>query len=728
MQKTILLSLLGWMVCSLSFAQSVDFDHYSTLRSQGTVPEDFMHLASQNYENDKASIEQDANKSRRKTEDKFYLESNFEIYDMLHSGEVTFGDTVSEYLNHVKDLLLRSQPEVRDAIRIYVFRSPEVNAMTFPNGVILFTTGLLAQLDNEAELAFVLCHEFNHYIQHHALNNALEQEKMAKGAGIYRNLKKQNYNFVRFQYTKDLETQADQLGTKLLATTQYDLSAVIGALDVLLYSYLPFDEVPFPKDYFNYGEYVIPDKYFVDSVAAITATEKTNDLESTHPNIEKRKDSVEGIIDSYDNTGRKLYILPQEDFEYVRKICRYDLCESYLSALQYQDAFYNAYLLTQEDSNNLYLKKVMARAIYGYSLYANNRMKPGPHRGYRNVQGESQQVYAFFDKIPGKELNVLAVRYVWNVYRADTTDRQMHTMCDQLMYELAHRNNIKLDKFKTEEDLQNDSLEEVQAIAGNGTETNKQAKIRSAKKKEDYYVYAFSDLMESKQFTKEFEHAGDIEDRIHPDHIGSGREDYVYALRADKIVIVDPIYVKVDERDKNPLQLQASEDARVSMINKIDQCAGALNLQVTYLQPNGIGKQNADTLNDLAVMYNWLGEKITHLDDGIDMLCANSDDLNALAAKYGTDHFAWMGVISFREKDVYAIRLLIFGVFFWPLLPFAIADALNPDFNTYFFTLVANASTGMVEMEFYNLTDLRDLDSIQKSNIYYILSQIKSGQ
>jgi hypothetical protein len=61
-----------------------------------------------------------------------------------------------------------------------------------------------------------------------------------------------------------------------------------------------------------------------------------------------------------------------------------------------------------------------------------------------------------------------------------------------------------------------------------------------------------------------------------------------------------------------------------------------------------------------------------------------------------------------------------------PLAPFLIADLVTPNRNTFFFTLVANAETGKLTMQYYNNTRQKDSHAVQMSNLYYILQQIKS--
>jgi len=72
------------------------------------------------------------------------------------SGRVLFGDPVSEYVNTVADKLLENEPELRSKLRFYCLKSNVTNAFATNQGMIFVTLGLIAQLENEAQLAQVL--------------------------------------------------------------------------------------------------------------------------------------------------------------------------------------------------------------------------------------------------------------------------------------------------------------------------------------------------------------------------------------------------------------------------------------------------------------------------------------------------------------------------------------------------------------------------------------------
>ncbi len=78
---------------------------------------------------------------------------------------------LEDYLNQVAGRL--APPEVKGQevirLRVYAIKDPTLNAFTFPTGSIYVHTGLLARLENEAQLAVVLGHEETHATHRHAL-------------------------------------------------------------------------------------------------------------------------------------------------------------------------------------------------------------------------------------------------------------------------------------------------------------------------------------------------------------------------------------------------------------------------------------------------------------------------------------------------------------------------------------------------------------------------------
>ena len=254
------------------YAIAQDFENYVPLKCSGKVPDDFKKNATDKYLAELKKIEKSKeNNSQKVSQKQFSLNTNFQVNELLFSGRVLFGDPTAEYVNKVADVLLENDKELRKKLRFYIIKSDVVNAFTTHQGIIFINLGLLAQVNSEAELAFVLSHEIGHYVKNHVLEGYLEKEKIKKGQGSYKSMGIDERVEELFKYSKENESDADAWGFELYKKSAYSLKAINPLFDVLLYSYLPFDEIEFN---FNF----IEDKYFKLPKKYILANDKIKDI------------------------------------------------------------------------------------------------------------------------------------------------------------------------------------------------------------------------------------------------------------------------------------------------------------------------------------------------------------------------------------------------------------------------------------------------------------------
>ena len=105
----------------------------------------------------------------------------------LRAKATLYQDPILEdYLNQVADRLAPSELKGQEKVRIRVFtiKDPSLNAFTYPTGSIYVHTGLLARLENEAQLAVVLGHEMTHATHRHALEFERSARNKALGFSI----------------------------------------------------------------------------------------------------------------------------------------------------------------------------------------------------------------------------------------------------------------------------------------------------------------------------------------------------------------------------------------------------------------------------------------------------------------------------------------------------------------------------------------------------------------
>ncbi len=117
-----------------------------------------------------------------------------------------------------------------------VVADPTINAFALPGGPMFIQTGLLAAVDNEAQLAGVIGHELSHVILRHGTHQASKATGLQMIAGLAGAAAGQGSimgqlaaagiglgaNSVLMKFSRDAETEADALGSHLMAESGYD--------------------------------------------------------------------------------------------------------------------------------------------------------------------------------------------------------------------------------------------------------------------------------------------------------------------------------------------------------------------------------------------------------------------------------------------------------------------------------------------------------------------------
>lgn len=113
-----------------------------------------------------------------------------------------------------------------------VLDSPVVNAFAIPGGYIYITRGILAYMASEAQLAGVLGHEIGHVTARHSAQQITRQQIAGIGvlAGAvfvsafrpYSGIAQQGMGLLFLKYSRDNETQADELGVGYTTKAGFD--------------------------------------------------------------------------------------------------------------------------------------------------------------------------------------------------------------------------------------------------------------------------------------------------------------------------------------------------------------------------------------------------------------------------------------------------------------------------------------------------------------------------
>lgn len=189
----------------------------------------------------------------------FESQSLLGVFQMLNSGNIVYGNASHNWLAKVGAHIQKTNNIVSD-FHFEVLRSGMFNAFATDDGFVFATTALLAQVESEDELAFVLCHEISHVLLHHNLqtnqqrektiSDAIQQIKKArknKKEVSQKDLENSLDNLLRdyFAYSRKQELQADSLGLELYLKTGYSLKAVKSLLTKLESAFPIFNQFNF---------------------------------------------------------------------------------------------------------------------------------------------------------------------------------------------------------------------------------------------------------------------------------------------------------------------------------------------------------------------------------------------------------------------------------------------------------------------------------------------------
>ncbi len=122
-----------------------------------------------------------------------------------------------------------------------VVDSSDINAFALPGGYIYVTRGILAIINNEAELAGILGHEIGHVTQHHAAKQivrAIGAQILAiggaianpKNAGEWLVVSSQMFNQINLGYGRDAELESDAHGLLSAYQAGYDPRSMVDFL------------------------------------------------------------------------------------------------------------------------------------------------------------------------------------------------------------------------------------------------------------------------------------------------------------------------------------------------------------------------------------------------------------------------------------------------------------------------------------------------------------------
>lgn len=674
------------------------------LKCQGEMPDDFKLRYSEKYENTLRQEKEAGGRRAAKRRRDFMALTTIAIDNLFRTGKVLYGDEVTVYCNKVLDSLLVDQPELRKELRLYTLRSNEVNAFSTHQGVIMVTVGLVARLESEAQLAFILAHEIGHYVKKHNLesyeyNKELFREDMRNRRSSFNEKLLESAS-----YSREAEFEADAYGWDLYIRAGYKPEEAVHTHDLLLYSYLPLC-----NRHYEYGE--LEDEHFRVKPNAkqfdlipIEADEDVDDTKSTHPNTYKRKALLKGMIENSTALGGNTIVfkIDQKEFEEVVQKARLDLVYNHLINNEYVEAMMlcDAWL-DSSSMDRTYLNNARAMSFYGLQCLA-NKGESG-HLRTVDLQGDQRSYFQLFRKLNPVEMNVVACREIWKIYQLDTLNVSTKALFNSSLLEMAKYADVKADYFSSDKDG-GMGLEEQNEFCY----TCKTAfKAPGFSGLEAEWILAMETLADKKYASRQIKRE---EDNEKP------------PLAVKRMIVLSPRYFGMDLRKPVNKRFLNADKKQLYMEETTIRLAKQRGIEVVVPDSRNERQSLTDDFNNYATLIDWMNEGLVY--EGNEFRSYLKGDMEQIAAGYNADYLSLPMCWNLLEKRKFNAGACALSLVVPYAFPFYLYWQLTPRSQMAYAFLVMNLKTG--NMEYAEVWDFnaRYRDYLLKAHLYHSLNQI----
>ncbi len=183
--------------------------------------------------------------------------------------------------NYITEIVCRAAGAYCEDFRVYVIRNPGFNASMTATGMMQIWTGLIVRARSTDEIAAVVGHEIAHYTRLHSLQRLRDiKAKMTAGSifdlgliiatGVSAPIGQATAMLSVLSFNREQETEADILGTRLIADAGYD----------------------------PHASYYVWHRLLEEEEAAEVKREKPGVFAQTHPASEERADYLKAFVET----------------------------------------------------------------------------------------------------------------------------------------------------------------------------------------------------------------------------------------------------------------------------------------------------------------------------------------------------------------------------------------------------------------------------------------------
>lgn len=367
------------------------------------------------------------------------------LNELFETKEPLASPEAAAYLAGIANEIINKNPELKIlAPRILFSRAWWPNAYSTGEGTIVFNIDLFTRLQNESQVAFVLCHELAHLYLNHSnkkINRYISTIYSEEYQEKLKELKKKQYDkkaeldklemgfaFKSFRHSREFETEADSVGLRFMKNTNYDCKESITCLAIL-------DEIDEEKtDYskqlpkvFSFAGYPFKNRWIEKEAAFFGVTaevkDKLEDSLKTHPDCKERIKSLEPVLQRNAAAKGQPFLQSPEQFSQLQQLFAFEGINFCFQSKKVSRTLFNAIKLLEQNPQNAYLVTTIGNCFNEmFEKQKNHRLNnivdnPSPFR-----EKNYNTLLEFISRLSLKDISHIGYHFMHQYSTAFSTD------------------------------------------------------------------------------------------------------------------------------------------------------------------------------------------------------------------------------------------------------------------------------------------------------------------
>lgn len=319
-------------------------------------------------------------KEMRKEVGAAYLELSNGFIKNINNGFIVENETYSQFLQGILENIISNNPEYADIANTEILLSfgTSPNAYAIGNDIVVVLIPLIKNIENEYELAFIICHEIAHNLLEHSYEGMVEYASMMLSSEIKeqtREIEKQKYNkaqiasglykdiiYGKRRNSRKLEHQADSLGFVLFKNAfkgrEYQAVQSLRTLDQIDKERDSLTATDYSK-LFNTEKAPFKNEWIENDELSTYKYDKRPrfwqiDSLKTHPDCKMRA----GFIEQHFMVKPANTDEPSENFYLLKKSSAYNHILGLYAIEEYGKSLYETLLLLKKNPDDAFLNKM----------------------------------------------------------------------------------------------------------------------------------------------------------------------------------------------------------------------------------------------------------------------------------------------------------------------------------------------------------------------------------